>query len=244
MRRRVLFVSLALAFLAGAACGAMVAMFAMSGHVGVAQPPKRQDDRKSEVPNATIVRIGNPSSDTEIAGLSVGNTIEYARKLWGPEAERVGENGVPSGYTWYLRKNVVLSIETDSLNTVRYVSLSNSDPKLGVVTAGKIVLGRDTLLDLERKGGGGCEVRKSVWGTELIYVIDAVYRTGPEGSLKLSYSFDLTASDRASPPVGYEAWLDRIGTALDKKNNTEVKRLLDKHTVYRVELRPYDDEEQ
>lgn len=62
-------------------------------------------------PRLAIIKIGNPKEYDKIAGLTVGNTIEYARKLWGAEDERYGEQaGFPTSYVWYVKKDIYLFV--------------------------------------------------------------------------------------------------------------------------------------
>ncbi len=110
-----------------------------------------------------------------------------------------------------------------------------------MVTVGNVILGRDTLLDLERKIGKDYEIRKSVWGAELIYTLDVIYRAGGEGWAALSFTFDLTASDRAEPPDWYSDFLRKVDVAIKEKSMSELKRLLGKRKAYIVGVKPYLD---
>ena len=121
------------------------------------------------------------------------------------------------------------------------MQLVNFDDTLRVKTVQGVVLGQDTLADLERKCGTDYKVRTSLWGAEEMYSLAIIYPTGGEDSLALRFVFDLTAADRADPPAGYEQWLQRVQTAARKGNRREVKRLLGKHTTHSVELLSYDD---
>ena len=70
--------------------GLLIALAALSTN---AAPPKSKP--RTVKPKAQVITIGDPREDSEVAKLTYGNTLEYARKLWGPEAERtLFEDGV------------------------------------------------------------------------------------------------------------------------------------------------------
>ncbi len=182
------------------------------------------------------VTIGDPDNWDEVAGLTYGSTVERARKLFGPEDQRDGDSASVFR-TWYPQKGLRLRVDTGDLDTVRSVVLVRQEGGPDVTTAGRVVLGRDTLSDLERKLGADYDLREGLWGAEAWYTVEVVHYVGGEGSLALAFGSELASPDRV-PPGDYGRWLDKIGAAIKKRDRREFKRLLGKRTPYLVELEP------